>query len=36
VTLLYGREADRPAALRAGARPLARVAARLVRDAGRS
>jgi acyl-CoA reductase-like NAD-dependent aldehyde dehydrogenase len=36
VALLYGREADRPAALRAGAGPLARVAARLARDAGRS
>jgi acyl-CoA reductase-like NAD-dependent aldehyde dehydrogenase len=34
--LLYGREADRGAVLRAGARPLARMAARLVRDAGRS
>ena len=34
--LLYGRETDRGAVLRAGARPLARMAARLVRDAGRS
>ena len=36
VATLYGREDDRLAALRAGARPLLRLAARLARDAGRS
>lgn len=34
-TMIHGRESDRPRALRAGARPLLRVAGRMARDAAR-